>query len=186
MKNNLLFIFALIIFSSCGNDPNHFVYKTKSGEYASKPGNFIADFPIGPKHSAIDNQIGLDKFQMHLFRSTLGPNKNFSIEYVDYPEHMITSMTDEQIYSQGVTNYANKVSESFQLESLESIEQHGLKGQYFVLTLKQSAIDKGAKGYIEGKLFRNGNRVYTITYLGHNDNNTGAFMKSFRLINKDL
>ena len=58
-----------------------------------------------------------------------------------------------------------------------------LKGQYFVLRLKQSAIDKGVKGYIEGKLFRIGKRVYTITYLGHNDNNVDAFMKSFRLIN---
>ncbi len=95
---------------------------------------------------------------------------------------MITSMSDEQIFNQGVTNYSNKVSESFQLESQESIEQHGLNGKYFVLRLNQGAIDKGVKGYIEGKLFRKGNRVYTITYLGHNDKNTDAFMKSFRLM----
>jgi len=74
------------------------------------------------------------------------------------------------------------VSESFQLESQESIEQHGLNGKYFVLRLNQGAIDKGVKGYIEGKLFRKGHRVYTITYLGHNDKNTDAFMKSFRLM----
>jgi len=183
MRKVLLPFLAFLTILSCGSDSNDFVYKTKSGEYASKPGNFIADFPTEPKHSTIDNQIGLDKFQIHLFRSTLGPNKIFSIEYVDYPEHMVTSMTNEQIYSQGVTNYANKVSESFYLESQEPIEQHGLKGQYFVLRLKQSAIDKGVKGYIEGKLFRIGKRVYTITYLGHNDNNVDAFMKSFRLIN---
>ncbi len=182
MRKVLLPFLVFLTILSCKNESSKIIYKTKSGEYASKPGNFIADFPTEPKHSAIDNQIGLDKFQIHLFRSTLGPNKIFSIEYVDYPKHMITSMSDEQIYNQGVTNYSNKVSESFQLESQESIEQHGLNGKYFVLRLNQGAINKGVKGYIEGKLFRKGNRVYTITYLGHNDKNTDAFMKSFRLM----
>jgi len=171
----------LITFISCGNE-NDDIYKTKSGEFASISGNFIADFPTKPNYSAIDNQIGLDKFQLHLFRSTLGSNKIFSIEYNDYPEHMIKSMTDEQIYSQGVTNFSNKIEEAFKLETQKPIEQHGLKGQYFVLTLKQSAIDKGIKGHIEGKLFRKDNRVYTVTYIGRNDKNTDSFMNSFRLI----
>ena len=171
----------LITFISCGNE-NDDIYKTKSGEFASISGNFIADFPTKPNYSSIDNQIGLDKFQLHLFRSTLGSNKIFSIEYNDYPEHMIKSMTDEQFYSQGVTNFSNKMAEAFELEFQKPIEQHGIKGQYFVLNLKQSAVNKGIKGHIEGKLFRNGNRVYTVTYIGRNDQNTDPFMNSFRLI----
>lgn len=182
MTKNLLLIFTILSFLSCGNESNKMIYKTKGGEFASQPGNFIADFPTEPNYSAIDNQIGLDKFQIHLFRSTLGPNKIFSIEYLDYPEHMIKSMTDEQIYSQGVTNYSNKMTEAFKLEFQESIEQHGMNGQYFVLNLKQNAIDKGIKGHIQGKLFRNGNRVYTVTYMGQDDKNVDTFMKSFRLI----
>ena len=95
---------------------------------------------------------------------------------------MIKSMTDEQLYSQGVTNYSNKVAETFKLEFQKPIEQHGIKGQYFVLNLKQSALDKGIKGHIQGKLFRKGNRVYTVTYVGLNDRNINPFMESFRLI----
>jgi len=181
MTRILLLILTILTFVSCGNE-NDDIYKTKSGEFASKSGNFIADFPTKPSYSAIDNQIGLDKFQLHLIRSTLGPNKIFSIEYNDYPEHMIKSMTDEQLYSQGVTNFSNKMVEAFELEFQEPIEQHGLNGQYFVLKLKQSAIDKGIKGHIEGKLFRKGNRVYIVTYIGRNDKNTDSFMNSFRLI----
>ena len=95
---------------------------------------------------------------------------------------MIKSISDEQFYKQGVANFTNKMAESFKLEFQESIEQHGLKGQYFVLNLNQRALNKGIKGHIQGKLFRKGNRVYTVTYLGLNDKNTDTFMKSFRLI----
>lgn len=179
-KVTLYLIFLMFI--ACGGKTNESVYETKSGEYASQTGNFIAKFPVEPTYTAIDNQIGLDKFQIHLFRSTLGPNKIFSIEYNDYPEHMIKSMTDEQVYSQGITNFSNKMSEAFYLDFQEPIEQHGLNGQYFVLNLKQSALDKGIEGHIQGKLFRKGNRVYTVTYMGRDDKTVDSFMKSFRLI----
>ena len=182
MTRKLLLFLTVLTFISCGNKTNESIYKTKSGDYASKTGNFIANFPTKPNYTAIDNQIGLDKFQIHLFRSTLGPNKIFSIEYSDYPEYMIKSLTDEQIYSQGVTNFSNKMAEVFNLDFQESIEQHGLSGQSFILNLKQSAIDKGTKGHIQGKLFRKGNRVYTVTFIGRNDKNSDMFMKSFRLI----
>lgn len=181
MEKNLLLIFTILTFLSCGNEMDD-IYKTKSGSYASKTGNFVVDFPTKPIYTTIDNQIGMDKFQIHLFRSTLSRFKVFTIEYTDYPEYMIKSMSDKQLYSQGVTNFSNKMAEGFELEFQEPIEQHGLKGQYFVLRLKQSEIDKGAKGHIEGKLFRKRNRVYTVTYIGLNDKNTDSFMESFRLI----
>tara|TARA_R110002073_G_scaffold138424_1_gene288022 strand:- start:5215 stop:5517 length:303 start_codon:yes stop_codon:yes gene_type:complete len=79
MRKVLLSFFAFLTIFSCGNESTDNIYKTKSGEYASKPGNFIADFPTEPKHSAIDNQIGLDKFQIHLFRSTLDQIKYFQL-----------------------------------------------------------------------------------------------------------
>jgi len=126
--------------------------------------------------------MGLDKFQIHLFRSALNPQKIFTVEYYDYPEYMSNSITDEQLYTQGVTNFSNKMAEAFELEFQESIEQHGLKGQYFVLNPKRNVLEKGIKGHIQGKLFRKGNRIYTITYIGLDDNNVDAFMKSFRLI----
>ncbi|AXP81611.1 hypothetical protein CJ739_2538 [Mariniflexile rhizosphaerae] len=181
MKRKLILIFTILTFISCGNE-NDDIYKTKSGEFASKSGNFIAAFPIKPGYTAIDNQIGLDKFQIHMFRTSLGTNKVFSIEYNDYPEYMIKSMTDEQIYSQGVTNFANKMADSFRLEFQEPIEQNGLNGVHFVFGLKKHLVDKGVKGYIAGKLFRNGNRVYTVSYIGENDKHTDSFMESFRLI----
>lgn len=183
MIKNLLSTFVLILIVFCSGETDKQIYETQGGEFASQPGNFIADFPTKPQYSSIDNQIGLDKFKIHLFRNNLGPNKIFSIEYYDYPEHMINGLTNAQLYAQGVTNYANKMSESFKLEFQESIEQHGLDGQYFVLNLKQNAINKGINGHIQGKLFRVGTRVYTVTYMGAYDRNIGSFMDSFRLLN---
>ncbi|MDT0559173.1 hypothetical protein RM697_10960 [Ichthyenterobacterium sp. W332] len=186
MTRSLILILTILTVLSCGNESDKMIYKTQGGEFASKPGNFIANFPTKPNHSAIDNQIGLDKFKIHVFRSTLGPNKIFSIEYLDYPEHMIKSMTNEQIYAQGVTNFSNKMAETFQLEFQEPIKQHGMNGHYFLLELKQNQIDQGIKGHIQGKLFRNGNRVYTITFMGQDDKNIDIFMKSFRLIDHSI
>jgi len=177
-----LSLIFLVFFISCGNDSKNDIYKTKSGEFASVKGNFIAKFPTKPNLSVIDNKIGLDEFKINLFRGNLGPNKVFSVEYTDYPEYMLKSTTDEQLFSQRIINLANKMDKSFRLEFQESIEQHGLKGKYFVLELKQSEIDRGIKGYFEGKMFRNGNRVYTIAYFGHSDKNVDLFMNSFRLI----
>lgn len=182
MTKQLALIIIILTFISCGNKTNKTIYKTKTGEYASKTGNFIADFPAEPNYSAIDNQIGLDKFKIHLFRLALSQNKLFSVEYYDYPKHMMKSISDEQIYSQGITNFSNKMSDTFKLEFQEPIEQHGLKGQYFVLNLNQNAIDKGIEGHIQGKLFRKGNRIYTVSYIGKEDKNIDDFMKSFRLI----
>jgi len=182
MTKKLLLILTTLIVMSCANETNENLYETKSGEYASKTGNFIANFPTEPKYSAIDNQIGPDTIQTHVFISTLGPNKIFSIEYHDYPENTIKSLTEEQIYSQGVSNYSNKMVENFTLEFQKPIEQHGLKGQYFVLNLNQTAKDKGIDGHILGMLFKKENRIYTVCYIGKNDKNTGVFMDSFRLI----
>jgi len=182
MTKKILLILTIFVFISCGKNEADDIYKTKGGEYASKTGNFVADFPTEPNHTAIDNQIGLDKFKIHLYRSTLGPKKIFNIEYNDYPEHMIKSMSNEQLYNQGVTNYANKMAESFNLQYQEPIEQHGLSGQKFQLELNDNAKNKGLDGFILGRLFRQGNRVYTVTYIGVNDKNVSSFVDSFRLL----
>tara|TARA_B100001750_G_C15227168_1_gene456267 strand:+ start:97 stop:624 length:528 start_codon:yes stop_codon:yes gene_type:complete len=167
---------------SCGKNESDNIYKTKAGEYASKTGNFVADFPTEPKHTAIDNKIGLDKFQLHLYRSTLGPNKIFNVEYSDYPEHMIKSLPKEQLFNQVVMNLANRMSESFNLQYQKPIEQHGLNGQKFQLELNESAKVNSPDVFILGRVFREGNRVYTITYVGRNDKNIGSFVDSFRLL----
>jgi len=182
MTKKVLLILTFIAFLSCGDKTNDDIYKTKSGAYASKTGNFIVHFPTKPKYTSIDNQIGLDKFQIHLYRSTLGAQKIFNVEYNDYPEHMIKSLSNEQLYTQGVANFANKMAESFNLQYQKPIEQNDLNGQAFQLELNKNAKNKGHDGFIMGRLFRDGNRVYTITYIGVNDKNVDSFIDSFRLI----
>ncbi|WP_299229137.1 hypothetical protein [uncultured Psychroserpens sp.] len=183
MIRKLQILFCTIIFISCGNETNEHIYKTKTVEYASKTGNFIAKFPTEPKYSVLERKIGIDDFEIHVFRSTLGPNKIFSLEYIDYPENMIKSLSDSEIYSQGISNYSNKIADKFNLDFQKTIEQHGLKGEYFVFSLKPSLIEKGIEGHVLGILFRKENRVYTISYMGINDDKTGTFLDSFRLIN---
>ena len=57
MIKKLFLILIVLGFLSCGNKTNETIYKTKDGEYASKHGNFIADFPTKPNYSAIDNAL---------------------------------------------------------------------------------------------------------------------------------
>ncbi|TKS57208.1 hypothetical protein [Mesohalobacter halotolerans] len=182
MTKKILLILITFAFISCGKNKSDDIYKTKGGEYASKVGNFVAAFPTEPSHTAIDNQIGLDKFQIHMYRSTLGSQKIFNVEYIDYPEHMIKSMSNGQLYNQGVANYANKMAESFNLQYQKPVEQHELDGQKFQLELNENAKSKGLDGFILGRLFRQGNRVYTITYIGIDDERAGSFVNSFRLL----
>ncbi|MBW1296292.1 hypothetical protein [Aquimarina litoralis] len=184
MTNKIVLILTFLIFVSCGNNTNDDIYKTKKGEYATKTGNFIVNFPTEPKYTSVDNQIGVDKFQIHLYRSTLGAQKIFNVEYYDYPEYMIKSLSNEQFYTQSITNYANKMAESFNLEFQKPIEQNGLNGYAFQLEINKKAKSKGLDGYVVGRFFRNGNRIYTVTYIGVNDKNVDSFIDSFRLINQ--
>ena len=183
MKNKLVCIITLLVLVSCNDTVNNDVYKTKDGEYASRSGNFVADFPTQPKYTTIDNQIGLDKFKIHLYRSALGAQKIFSIEYVDYPEHFIASMDNEQLYAQSVNNFANKMRGSFMLVLNENIEQHSLKGKAFQLEASKEIKNQGLNAFIMGRLFRKDNRVYTITYTGVDDKHVDSFLNSFRLLN---
>ena len=167
---------------SCGQFENNDIYKTKGEEYASKKGNFVADFPIEPNHTAIDNQIGLDKFEIHLYRSAFAGRKIFNVEYNDYPTHMLKSLTTEELYNQAVNNFAYKVADNFDLIYQKSIEQNGLQGQAFQLELNDNAKKKGHDGFIMGRIFKDENRVYTVTYMGIDDNRVGSFLESFRLL----
>ena len=183
MKRALFFLFISLQCIGCGSEGSNDIYKTSNGDYGSKKGNFIADFPTKPKLTTIDNQIGMDKFQIHLYRSTLGGQKIFNVEYYDYPENLINDISDEEFLVQGVNNFSRKVAESFDLEYQNPITQHGLKGQAFQLELNKTAKAKGLDGFIMGRLFRKGNRVYTITYIGVDDKNIDSFIDSFKLIN---
>ena len=178
MNRKILYlIFTILILISCSSDND--IYKTKSGEFATKTGSFIAKFPTEPKLSVIENKIGLDEFEIYLYRSTLGIDKVFTVEYVDYPEYILKSTTDEQLYSQSITNLTNKMSSDFKLESQKPLDQHGLIGRYFFLEFIND-VDRN-KPYIEGMIFRKSNRIYTIIYSGIYDKHTIVFLNSFRL-----
>lgn len=181
MKSKLLILVSIsvLVIYSCNSDPYQKVYRTTSDEYASDSGHFIAKFPSEPKVTVIENQLGLDKFNIYHFQSNLGANKSFTIEFVDYPKHLVESQTSKQILTQGVTNLINKLGKSFHLQSQTTINQHGLEGEYFVIEIADNNQQQDA--YIEGVLFFNNPRIYTVLYYGQSDNRVEEFIKSFRL-----
>ncbi|WP_460219020.1 hypothetical protein [Psychroserpens sp. MEBiC05023] len=182
MKLKLLTLICLIIcISSCKNDND--IYLTTSGAYASKQGKFVAKFPTEPVLSIQDNKIGVDKFQVFAYRSTLGPNKIFSVEYFDAPGEAIKAMPDKEFLEQSVSNYVYGMSSNFELDYKEPIVNGDLNGIYFVLQPKEVALSKGIKGMILGQIFKRDNRVYTNTYLGVPDERVSVFMDSFKIIN---
>ena len=86
MNNQIIyktFLFLLIIIGSisCAENKNDDIRETKGGEFYSKIGNFIIDFPTKPNYSTSEEQLGPDKVHLHIFRSTLGPTSIFNIEY---------------------------------------------------------------------------------------------------------
>ncbi|WP_431135017.1 hypothetical protein [Psychroserpens mesophilus] len=177
-----LFIFIVgICCMSCENNNSEYIYKTKTGEYASKTGRFIAKFPAKPSYSKVEREFGKELLELHSFRTVLGPNKIFAIEYIDYPEAYINQMTDEEVFKLSKTNYIYQTSNTFELDYEDDIEQHGLKGKYIVLKPTQNLTEKNSNGHFLIQVFKKENRVYSISYLGRNDKQTGAFMDSFRL-----
>nr|WP_321235466.1 hypothetical protein [uncultured Psychroserpens sp.] len=179
MKIKLFLLLFLVALSSCKNDSD--IYKTTSGAYASKKGKFVAKFPTEPQLSIQDNKIGFDKFQVFAYRSTLGPNRIFAVEYFDYPGDMIKSMPNEDFLEQTISNYVYGMSSNFELDYKEAVDNGDLKGVYFVLQPKENAAIQGIKGMILGEVFKKGNRVYTITYFGIPDDKVDPFIDSFTI-----
>ena len=157
------------------------IYKTKSGEHASKSGKFVAKFPIKPAYSILDREFGTEVLQVHSFRTVLGPNKIFAVDYVDYPKTYIDQLSEQEVYKLIKTNYIYQSSGLFELDFEQPIEQHGLKGQYVVLRLKENRLKKNVDGHYLIQIFKRENRIYTISYLGINDSQIGEFLESFRL-----
>ncbi|TXE17264.1 hypothetical protein ES692_09775 [Psychroserpens burtonensis] len=180
MKLKLFIVTLFLVMLSCKDDS--VVYKTTSGAYASKTGKFYAKFPTKPNLSIQDNKIGADEFEVFAYRSTLGPNKIFSIEYFDYPGEMVKAMPNEQFLDQAVTNYSYAMASNFELDFKEPVNNGDLKGVYFVLQLKENPAIKGIEGMILGEIFKIGNRVYTITYHGIPDKRVDTFIESFKIM----
>lgn len=180
MKVKLFTLVLLVSLSSCKDNSD--IYKTTSGAYASRVGKFYAKFPTQPNLSIQENNIGTDEFEVFSYRSTLGLNKIFSVEYVDYPGELIKAMPNEEFLEQVVTNYSYSMSSNFDLDYKEPVENGDLKGIYFVLQPKENRAIQGIKGMILGEVFKKENRVYTITYLGIPDKRVDTFIESFTII----
>gem|GEM_PF-5762686 len=67
----------------------------------------------------------MDKFQIHVFLSSIVLNKKFNLQYTDYPKYIVASMNYEQLYKQSVTNFENKAAGVYNLQFQESAEQNG-------------------------------------------------------------
>jgi hypothetical protein len=177
MLKKVYSLLLLTLLISCSDSD---IYKTKSDEYASKPGNFIAKFPDEPVKNVIENNIGSEKFETTIFATSLGPNKFFSVTYDDLPTNLIGLTTDEELYDRMIENVLFRLKDAFKVEHKKEITQHGLKGVFYILEFKDKSLRN--QGYISMKLFRNKNLFYNISYNGKNDKSIDPFMNSFRLI----
>lgn len=180
MKKQTLFFLGFIftiLFSSCSDND---IFKTNTDEYASRNGNFVAKFPKEPNFSVIKNKIGLDEFDVNLYMCSLTPKKIFTVEYTDYNNGELSNYSNEEIYKQAINNTLFKLQNIFKVEYQEDINQHNLKGKYYILEFKDK--NRRNEGYITMKMFIVQNRFYKIMYTGINEKSTDDFMKSFRLL----
>jgi len=184
MIKKIILLGYLFVIISCGDSSND-IYKAQSGEYASPKGNFIIKFPVKPNYGVINNQIGLEKFKLNLFTVALGANKTFSLEYVDYPKDLFNDKPAHQIFKETISGLKNRMGDVFYLASNEEIVQHGITGRKFILSFKEEYIERGARGHIEGRLFKINNRIYTLLFKGLNNDHVKPFMDSFRLLKKE-
>lgn len=177
MLKKVYYLLLFVFLTSCSDSD---IYKTKSNEYASKSGNFIAKFPDEPVKNVIENNISTDKYETTIYATSLGPNKVFSVTYDDLPTNLIGSTTDEELYDRMIQNVLFRLKDAFKVEHKKEINQHGLKGVFYILEFKDKSLR--SRGYISMKLFRHKNRFYNISYNGKNDKNIDPFINSFRLI----
>jgi len=186
MKNLFaFFLFATFILSSCqtrSKDETE-MYKINSGEYASSSGNFVVKFPMKPTLKIIDSQVGTDQHKVYYYEAVMGAQRIYGAEYIDFPESVIKSWGKDQPYNQILKTLESQYKGVFILSKQKPVEQHGLKGQYFEFTLNPNAkVPQGVKGGIKGNIFFVKNRVYSVRYLGENQEQVEPFLKSFRLM----
>ncbi|HAT66638.1 MAG TPA: hypothetical protein DCS66_18935 [Flavobacteriaceae bacterium] len=173
-----LYFFLFVVLVSC-NEGSEDIYRTTSGEYASKKAGFVAKFPGEPSLSVIENKLGYEKFDILLYSLTLGNYKIYRVEYLDYPESLIKNKTSEELLNEGFENLKNSISDDFDLDFKEPVEIGEDKGIYFVFTPKEEV-----PALFLGKIFVKNKKHYTVSYLGKTDGNVDAFMKSFRFLNQ--
>ena len=178
MTKNLIFLlFVFFISISCSDED---IFKTTTQEYASKKGKFIAKFPQEPELVVIENKVGLTEYSIFRYGLAYTPNKNFSVEYLDYQPKEIEPFTDDELYNKAIENTLFSLKNQFKIQYQENIVQHGLKGKTYILEFKDKS--KREIGFIFIKLFRVKNRIYSVIYQGRDDRNIDPFMKSFRLL----
>jgi hypothetical protein len=184
MKNkyNFFLIATLIItlLSSCNNENQINLTKDSEGFYTSKLGNFKIKFPASPVPNVIDNQIGLDKFKIHHYRAVKSKNEIFTLEFIDLPDNILSSISDEaNYYESAINNLSNLYrSKGFELDSKKDILHKGLKGIEFRFN--------GSMGSIIGRLFKVDKTTYTISFMGQpTTSEIENYMNSFELLNKE-
>lgn len=184
-RNLLIILLTIFTLNSCQSQSKDKteMYKTESGEYASKSGNFIIDFPMKPTLRVIDNQIGMDEYKIYNYQAVAGQQMIYMAEYIDFPKYIIESWDKEQLYEQILKTLEAKYGGVFKLTKKEPTEQYSLKGIYFEYSLNPNAnVPRGVKGGIKGKIFFVGNRSYQLTYLGEEQELIEKYLNSFRLI----
>lgn len=174
------FTFSIFFIIACSSNPNNDIYKTKAGEYISKTGRFSIKFPKKPKFNVTDKKIGEDKFVIYSYKTTIDNDKIFSLEYVDFPEHIIKSRTDDALYTQVISNMVSNMPADFELKLIFDTEQDSLKAKYFAFEKNEENRDEDP--YAEGMVLRKNNRIYTIMYLGAFDEKVNEFIKKFHIL----
>lgn len=55
------------------------IYKTKQGNFASKEGKFVAEFPKEPTVTVQENKIGHETINVYLFESFVRPQNYYRV-----------------------------------------------------------------------------------------------------------
>lgn len=87
MKKIFFFLsLVLLMFIGCDEQPKNDIFKTTDGEYASRMGKFVAQYPSKPFHHIYRKKLPENEdqyYEIHSIRSTFGDKRIFNVEYID-------------------------------------------------------------------------------------------------------
>ncbi|MEQ9217444.1 MAG: hypothetical protein RLO17_05345 [Cyclobacteriaceae bacterium] len=180
MKQIFLVTSLLTLSISCSGDKAD-IYKTKSGLYGSRAGEFLIKFLGEPESNSLHYQAGQLEYDEFIFQYKVGTDRIYHVSYLDYPPELIRAWDVDQLFDQSIKNLTSGISDFKILERTENLDKDYDKSVTYIL----SSITPGNNTFMKAKLIMNGLRIYFVYFASQRNmpdsEQIDEFIDSFRI-----
>ena len=120
MKQILYTLSLVLLLTSCSSGETKDIYKTKSGLYGSRNGEFLIQFPGEPQFTTQHYQAGPIEYDENVFQYKVGTDRVYHVSYLDYPPQLLKAWDIDQLFDQSIKNFTSTISDFKILERIDN------------------------------------------------------------------